>query len=236
LARHVSPTSRPSRSSKPQSPKTLAQPLAAWNHPSAASVRVRPAGTLGQRALDGLHAKASAEWQAIRKGWCDEWFRQRVREYTNIHGYVSAGVSALLSRCSTAHANADYLTALGYSLMDHELVLKAQSFANTAKAMELAAYEIACREGRAKRDTDALNESKGGRLAAALSDGSAGPKRSKATRVDGDLADVASPFDTPPGGVKDGAPIPAPTLPTETLSHSLTPGGGLDTPKPEGHE
>jgi hypothetical protein len=166
--------------------------------------------TAGQLALAELHDLAAREWQAINRGWCTHWFKARIREYVNIHGYVSAGVSGMLLRCAAAHADADYLRALGYANKDHELVIKAQSFAQTAKGMELAAYEIACREGRAKRDSDALTESKGGRLAAALAEGSGSRPKSRATRVEGDpgsdatLADVASPFDPPPGGVKAG--------------------------------
>ncbi len=111
---------------------------------------------------------------------------------------------------------------------DHELVLKAQSFASTAKGMELAAYEIACREGRAKRDSDALRDSGQGTLAKALSDGSGSRPKAKAMRVEADVgggetvADVDSPSDPAPRSVIGGAPISLLDTLTETLSQSLT--------------
>lgn len=174
------------------------------------------------RALNALHAKAPKEWRAITRGWCVSWFRNRVCEYVNIHGYVSAGVTAMLLRCAASHADADYLRAIGYATNDHTLVIKAQSFAQSAKSLELAAYEIACREGRAKRDTDALKESGGGKLARALAErptdieasGSGETHGWAGTRPDDD----APPSSHAPGGVDGQGPHSAPTT-----SHENTP-------------
>lgn len=171
------------------------------------------------RALNALHAKAPKEWQAITRGWCVSWFRNRVSEYVNIHGYVSAGVTAMLLRCAASHADADYLRAIGYATNDHTLVIKAQSFAQSAKSLELAAYEIACREGRAKRDTDALKETSGGKLARALAERPTDIEASGSSETHGwggtQVGDDATPFEPAPGGVDGLGPHSAPTTPAE---------------------
>lgn len=128
---------------------------------------VRPdhvVGQKGRKALNALQALAAPEWQAINRGWLGDWLRHRLREYVNVHGYASAGVCALLEKAAAAYADADYLRAIGYKLEDYQLVLKAGSSSDRAKSHELAAYEIACREGRAKRESDALREAAGNKL------------------------------------------------------------------------
>src|SRR6187549_3449596 len=47
------------------------------------------AGILERRRL---FTQADTGFQAINRSWTVTWFRHRLREYVNIHGYASAGV------------------------------------------------------------------------------------------------------------------------------------------------
>jgi hypothetical protein len=78
----------------------------------------------------------------------------RVRELTISHGYVSSGASALLASAAHALAASRYLyeqaaTASPESLLE---ILKAASrLADSARANELAAWELSAREGLARK-------------------------------------------------------------------------------------
>jgi hypothetical protein len=219
LDAHSSPDRQHNRS---RDPRHLAKPLKKrdWSKNGVKRNRAlhRGVADAGRAALDALYARAPVEWQQINQGWSGRygsWFRNRVREYVNIHGYVSAGVTAMLLRCAASHADADYLRAIGYATNDHTLVIKAQSFAQSAKSLELAAYEIACREGRAKRDTDALKETSGGKLARALAERPTDIEVSGSSETQGwggtRVGDDAPPFEPAPGGVDGQGPHSAPT-------------------------
>ena len=166
-------------------------------------------------ALKQLYDRSSSVAQAINAD-SQLWLEHRIREYVNVHGYASSGVCALLRRAAAAYADADYLRALGYANEDAALTLKALSAGTAAKSYELAAYEIAVREGRAKREQDAMRESGAGKLARALAEQPS--DLTVAGWAGAGTDDVRPPLDAPPGGSMSGAPFPAQTPPTESES------------------
>jgi len=119
-------------------------------------------------ALEELHALAPSLWRPIDRAFRGEWLKHRLREYVNVHGYASAGVCTLLEKAAAAYADVDYMRAIGMQQNDMAVVMMAHKLSVIAKGLELAAYEIAMREGRAKAELDALNSQSGQRLATAL--------------------------------------------------------------------
>lgn len=108
-----------------------------------------------------LLATAPREWAVINKAWTESWYRQRLREYLQIHGYVSAGVTALLKKAAEAYADSDYwrLTHAGRGSEARK------GHADRAKTYELSAFELAVRESKHKDDRDS---GVGGSIAEAL--------------------------------------------------------------------
>lgn len=122
----------------------------------------------GREAIAALHAKAPKEWRPIDRAYRRDWLRHRLREYVNVHGYASAGVCTLLEKAAAAYADGDYLRALGMSQSDPELLRQAHQLNDRGKQMELAAYEIAVREGKAKIELDRQERKGAERLAHVL--------------------------------------------------------------------
>lgn len=213
LADNVRAYSSPNRNHAPKSVKTLPRPSSVARRDRGGRVS-KLNSPVGLAAIQKLEKLSAQEWQDISADWTVRWFEQRVREYVNIHGYVSAGVSALLKKAASAYADGDYLRAYAMSQADHQLALKAGSCSDRGKSHELAAYEIACREGRAKRDTDALRETGSGKLARALAEEPTDVPAEGwgATSAD----DEAAPLSQAPGGVDGQGPHSSPPIPTET--------------------
>lgn len=77
--------------------------------------------------------------------------KHRARELCVAHGYVSAGASALLATASLALAASRYLYERVAITGETDLLMKAHKLADSARQNELAAWELAAREGVARR-------------------------------------------------------------------------------------
>jgi len=113
----------------------------------------------GQRARIELYGTANNHYREINRSWTLTWLRHRMREYVNIHGYASSGVCSLLERAAEQYADADYLRATAASKGDPDpsALKQAGQHAANARSHELAAWELAAREGvmrRALTETD----------------------------------------------------------------------------------
>jgi len=128
------------------------------------------AGILERRRL---FADADTGFQAINRSWTVTWFRHRLREYVNIHGYASAGVCALLERAAEQYADGDYLRALAASQGGPGLaegLHQAARHAQLARSHELAAWELAAREGMAKKASEDTPGRRNGKLQAIIAE------------------------------------------------------------------
>jgi hypothetical protein len=67
-----------------------------------------------------------------------------------VHGYVSAGVSSLIASASLALCASRYLYEVAAETGDAETLKRASALANDARQGELAAWELASREGQAR--------------------------------------------------------------------------------------
>jgi len=120
-----------------------------------------------------LFAEADAGFQAINRSWTVTWLRHRLREYVNIHGYASAGVCALLERAAEQYADGDYLRALAASQGGDKLaeqLHQAARHAQLARSHELAAWELAAREGVAKKQMEDTPGRRNGKLQAIIAE------------------------------------------------------------------
>jgi len=128
------------------------------------------AGILERRRL---FTQADTGFQAINRSWTVTWFRHRLREYVNIHGYASAGVCALLERAAEQYADGDYLRALAASQGGPGLaegLHQAARHAQLARSHELAAWELAAREGMAKKASEDTPGRRNGKLQAIIAE------------------------------------------------------------------
>lgn len=85
----------------------------------------------------------------------DKYRRARTKELAAIHGYVSSGVSALLATGSLALAASRFLYEKAAESGEVDLMRKAAAMADSARQAELAAWELAAREGMVKKKLDA---------------------------------------------------------------------------------
>lgn len=85
----------------------------------------------------------------------DKYRKARTRELAAIHGYVSSGVSALLATGSLALAASRFLYEKAAESGEVDLMRKAAAMADSARQAELAAWELAAREGMVKKKLDA---------------------------------------------------------------------------------
>lgn len=117
----------------------------------------------GHAARTRLYSEAPNDYRDINRSWTVSWLRHRMREYVNIHGHASAGVCALLERAAEQYADSDYLRATAASEGATPAALRqAAQHAQLARSHELAAWELAAREGPLKRQLDALADAGGG--------------------------------------------------------------------------
>lgn len=84
--------------------------------------------------------------------------KARTRELSAIHGFVSAGVSALLATASLALAASRFLYEKAAETGDMDTIRKASALAGDARQAELAAWELCAREGMMKRKLDASGQ------------------------------------------------------------------------------
>lgn len=82
----------------------------------------------------------------------------RAAELHTMHGHVSSGVSALLSSASLALAASRFLYEKVAETGDIMLLKQAASLGDSARTSELAAWEMAAREGAAVRRVQAANQ------------------------------------------------------------------------------
>lgn len=80
--------------------------------------------------------------------------KARTKELSAIHGFVSSGASALLSTASLALAASRFLYEKAAESGDVDIMRKAATMADSARQAELAAWELAAREGTIKRRMD----------------------------------------------------------------------------------
>lgn len=80
--------------------------------------------------------------------------KTRMKELAQLHGHVSAGAGALLASASLALASSRYLYQKAAADGDSTLLKQASQLADSARQSELAAWELASREGVLKRRTE----------------------------------------------------------------------------------
>jgi hypothetical protein len=81
----------------------------------------------------------------------------RMKELAQLHGHVSAGVGALLASASLALAASRFLYQDAAQDGDASTLKQAASLADSGRQSELAAYELASREGVLRRRQDAAD-------------------------------------------------------------------------------
>lgn len=87
--------------------------------------------------------------------------RARIREMATVHGYVSAGVSALLGAASLALASSRFLYETAGNVEPMEMgdrLKKASQLADSGRQNELAAWELCSREGIQRRKVTAADQ------------------------------------------------------------------------------
>lgn len=87
--------------------------------------------------------------------------KTRVREMATVHGYVSAGVSALLAAASLALASSRFLYETAGNVEPMEMgdrLKKASQLADSGRQNELAAWELCSREGIQRRKVTAADQ------------------------------------------------------------------------------
>lgn len=117
---------------------------------SVARARKIRAGAHG--ALVALEAQADPAWRASGK-WGRRYSAHRRAELTAAHGYLSAGASAMIDDAASIRADAKYLQARARAAGDAALSRQAASMLAEAKQLELAAWELAAREAKARPKT-----------------------------------------------------------------------------------
>jgi hypothetical protein len=81
--------------------------------------------------------------------------KQRIRELSQMHGGVSSGASALLSSASLALAASRFLYAKAAEGGDLGVLRQASGLADSARNAEIAAWELAAREGVVRKRMEA---------------------------------------------------------------------------------
>ena len=113
---------------------------------AARAQRVRP----GARGLLDVE-RATGAVRAFGR-WGRRYASNRRAELAAAHGgTLSAGAGALVESAALALAASRFLYARGADLGDVELMRRASALANDARQNELAAWELAAREGAMKR-------------------------------------------------------------------------------------
>ncbi len=170
LKRHVSSDKRNSPVALPKKQLTRSLTDKAKGQTVKPDLVAADEGILERRRL---FTEADAGFQAINRSWTVTWLRHRLREYVNIHGYASAGVCALLERAAEQYADGDYLRALAASQGGPGLaegLHQAARHAQLARSHELAAWELAAREGMAKKASEDTPGRRNGKLQAIIAE------------------------------------------------------------------
>lgn len=84
-----------------------------------------------------------------------DWLTRRVSEHHEVFGAVSSAVGAMLNASSWLFAAGEFAAEKAAEAGDVELFKVAASLTTTARGHELAAWELAAREARARRTTSA---------------------------------------------------------------------------------
>jgi len=100
--------------------------------------------------------KADPKWKNNLKN-ANAYRKARARELYITHGYVSAGVSALLATSALALAASRYLYEKMSESGDISYLKQASSLADSSRQNEMAAYELCHREAVAKGRSDAAS-------------------------------------------------------------------------------
>lgn len=133
---------------------------------TAARARRLRAGPLG--GVGGVDSTSGAFKPFAR--WGRRYGTHRRRELAAAHGgEISAGVGALVESAALALASSRYLQNQGATIGDPELLKRASSLAAEARQNELAAWELAAREAKARGSSrrtalDRVRERAAGRL------------------------------------------------------------------------
>ncbi len=98
--------------------------------------------------------KAGSPEYAACLDQANKYRKVRMKELTQIHGYISAGVGALLASASLALAASRYLYQEAANDGDPGLLKTAAKLADSGRQCELAAWELARQEGVMKRRQD----------------------------------------------------------------------------------
>lgn len=88
----------------------------------------------------------------------DNYRKHRARELVVVHGFVSAGVSSLLSSAALALAASRYLYERAGKDGDVSLLITASKLADSARQSELAAWELCKKESVDRRKAAAAQE------------------------------------------------------------------------------
>jgi len=87
----------------------------------------------------------------------DKYRRTRMKELQALHGHVSSGAGALLASASLALACSRYLFQRAATDGDAATIKMGSQLADSARSNELAAWELAAREGILKRRQEAAS-------------------------------------------------------------------------------
>ncbi len=126
-----------------------------------AGVELKKGAGKGKRtplAALGLNKKLIDEGSpefATCLAYADGYRKVRMRELAKLHGHVSAGAGALLASASLALAASRFLYQCAAKDGDGRLLKQASQLADSARASELAAWELSAREGVLKRRHEA---------------------------------------------------------------------------------
>ena len=132
---------RPDEMSDPAAPETtLAHGAGKGRKTKLAAFGLSPAMV---KAGDPRYSAALHQANKYRK--------TRMKEIAQLHGHVSAGVGALLASASLALAASRFLYEAAAQEPDPQTLKDASKLSDSARQHELAAYELAAREGTLKR-------------------------------------------------------------------------------------
>lgn len=187
----------------------------------------------GMAARARLYAQADSDYRDINHSWTVVWLRHRLKEYCEIHGYASAGVCASLERAAEQYADSDFLRATAASSGSKDIanaLHQASRHAQLARSHELAAWELAAREGAAKKVHDGTGISgmsnRNGKLQAIIQEHPAYPGPDTGWGGVGPSGDPVPPFEAPQGVEGRGTISPSRSSKTKRPSSPLP----LDAP------
>jgi hypothetical protein len=85
------------------------------------------------------------------------WQRSRIAELSAAHGGVSRGVGAIVSSAAWLYAAGEFAAELAAESGDVDMFKSAASLTSTARQHELASWELAAREGQARKQAQQNN-------------------------------------------------------------------------------